>query len=185
MYTKTCIFNRCPTLVFIKFEVLIFCYSKIFVSPVAIENRPCETVWVPAEADWAVRSFHSACQSEIPHLSSEGQGGATPNQTGWETEPAVCRRVSQTLIHRHARHAHTFRCMRLCIISKAVVQTCVVMVIWFDLFLCFSNRHRRTEQEEDEELLSESRKAANLLVRFEESPSCMNQCFSETNVNMF
>ncbi|KAI4872532.1 hypothetical protein NFI96_016760, partial [Prochilodus magdalenae] len=33
------------------------------------------------------------------------------------------------------------------------------------------NRHRRTEQEEDEELLSESRKAANLLVRFEESPS--------------
>ncbi|XP_062844516.1 probable global transcription activator SNF2L1 [Trichomycterus rosablanca] len=33
------------------------------------------------------------------------------------------------------------------------------------------NRHRRTEQEEDEELLSESRKAANILVRFEESPS--------------
>ncbi len=103
MYIKTCIFNRCLTLVFIKFEVLIFCYSKIFVSPVAIENRPCETVWVPAEADWAVRSFHSACQSEIPHLSSEGQGGATPNQTGWETEPAVRRRVSQTHIHRHAR----------------------------------------------------------------------------------
>ncbi|KAL0994230.1 hypothetical protein UPYG_G00119550 [Umbra pygmaea] len=33
------------------------------------------------------------------------------------------------------------------------------------------NRHRRTEQEEDEELLSESRKSANVLVRFEESPS--------------
>ncbi|KAK1787712.1 hypothetical protein P4O66_015934 [Electrophorus voltai] len=33
------------------------------------------------------------------------------------------------------------------------------------------NRHRRTEQEEDEELLSESRKPTNLLVRFEESPS--------------
>ncbi|KAF5891766.1 SWI/SNF-related matrix-associated actin-dependent regulator of chromatin subfamily A member 5-like, partial [Clarias magur] len=33
------------------------------------------------------------------------------------------------------------------------------------------NRHRRTEQEEDEELLSESRKATNVLVRFEESPS--------------
>ncbi|XP_053086546.1 probable global transcription activator SNF2L1 isoform X2 [Pangasianodon hypophthalmus] len=33
------------------------------------------------------------------------------------------------------------------------------------------NRHRRTEQEEDEELLSESRKATNILVRFEESPS--------------
>ncbi|KAL4630809.1 putative global transcription activator SNF2L1 [Arapaima gigas] len=33
------------------------------------------------------------------------------------------------------------------------------------------NRHRRTEQEEDEELLSESRRASNVLVRFEESPS--------------
>ncbi|XP_053474412.1 probable global transcription activator SNF2L1 isoform X2 [Ictalurus furcatus] len=33
------------------------------------------------------------------------------------------------------------------------------------------NRHRRTEQEEDEELLSESREATNILVRFEESPS--------------
>ncbi|XP_018584044.1 putative global transcription activator SNF2L1 [Scleropages formosus] len=33
------------------------------------------------------------------------------------------------------------------------------------------NRHRRTEQEEDEELLSESRRASNILVRFEESPS--------------
>ncbi|XP_061419890.1 SWI/SNF-related matrix-associated actin-dependent regulator of chromatin subfamily A member 5-like [Lethenteron reissneri] len=32
-------------------------------------------------------------------------------------------------------------------------------------------RHRRTEQEEDEELLSESRKSANALLRFEESPS--------------
>lgn len=42
--------------------------------------------------------------------------------------------------------------------------------------MCFSNRHRRTEQEEDEELLSESRRASNVLVRFEESPSCTNQC---------
>ncbi|XP_069842992.1 probable global transcription activator SNF2L1 [Dendropsophus ebraccatus] len=33
------------------------------------------------------------------------------------------------------------------------------------------NRHRRTEQEEDEELLSESRKTASVCVRFEESPS--------------
>ncbi|KAM8954426.1 LOW QUALITY PROTEIN: SWI/SNF-related matrix-associated actin-dependent regulator of chromatin subfamily A member 1 [Pelodytes ibericus] len=32
-------------------------------------------------------------------------------------------------------------------------------------------RHRRTGQEEDEELLSESRKASNVCVRFEESPS--------------
>ncbi|XP_021043177.1 probable global transcription activator SNF2L1 isoform X3 [Mus pahari] len=32
-------------------------------------------------------------------------------------------------------------------------------------------RHRRTEQEEDEELLSESRKTANVCVRFEVSPS--------------
>ncbi|KAM4818318.1 putative global transcription activator SNF2L1 isoform 8-T9 [Thomomys bottae] len=33
------------------------------------------------------------------------------------------------------------------------------------------NRHRRTEQEEDEELLSESRKTSNVCVRFEVSPS--------------
>ncbi|GCC26554.1 hypothetical protein chiPu_0004971 [Chiloscyllium punctatum] len=33
------------------------------------------------------------------------------------------------------------------------------------------NRHRRTEQEEDEELLSESKKTSNVCVRFEESPS--------------
>lgn len=44
-------------------------------------------------------------------------------------------------------------------------------------FLCthlvfFSYRHRRTEQEEDEELLSESRKTSNVCIRFEESPSC-------------
>ncbi|KAK4810177.1 hypothetical protein QYF61_010950, partial [Mycteria americana] len=32
-------------------------------------------------------------------------------------------------------------------------------------------RHRRTEQEEDEELLSESRKTSNVCIRFEESPS--------------
>lgn len=36
----------------------------------------------------------------------------------------------------------------------------------------FSYRHRRTEQEEDEELLSESRKTSNVCVRFEVSPSC-------------
>lgn len=35
-----------------------------------------------------------------------------------------------------------------------------------------SYRHRRTEQEEDEELLSESRKTSNVCVRFEVSPSC-------------
>ncbi|KAL8615035.1 SWI/SNF-related matrix-associated actin-dependent regulator of chromatin subfamily A member 5 [Nucella lapillus] len=33
------------------------------------------------------------------------------------------------------------------------------------------HRHRRTEQEEDEELLSESRKSQNVLLRFEKSPS--------------
>lgn len=80
----------------------IIIYSNIFVSPLAVENRPCKQIRVPAEADWAVRSFHSACQSKIPHLTSEGEGGETSNQTGWETEPAVCRRVSQTHIHRHA-----------------------------------------------------------------------------------
>lgn len=39
-------------------------------------------------------------------------------------------------------------------------------------FVFFSYRHRRTEQEEDEELLSESRKTSNVCIRFEESPSC-------------
>ncbi|KAL3881052.1 hypothetical protein ACJMK2_033250 [Sinanodonta woodiana] len=33
------------------------------------------------------------------------------------------------------------------------------------------HRHRRTEQEEDEELLTESRKLTNIVARFEESPS--------------
>lgn len=37
----------------------------------------------------------------------------------------------------------------------------------------FSYRHRRTEQEEDEELLTESSKATNVCTRFEESPSCV------------
>lgn len=35
-----------------------------------------------------------------------------------------------------------------------------------------SNRHRRTEQEEDEELLNESTKTTNVCTRFDESPSC-------------
>ncbi|XP_078058248.1 SWI/SNF-related matrix-associated actin-dependent regulator of chromatin subfamily A member 5-like [Mustelus asterias] len=34
-------------------------------------------------------------------------------------------------------------------------------------------RHRRTEQEEDEELLSENSKTTNVCTRFEESPSCV------------
>ena len=33
-------------------------------------------------------------------------------------------------------------------------------------------RHCRTEQEEDEELLTESSKATNVCTRFEDSPSC-------------
>lgn len=41
-------------------------------------------------------------------------------------------------------------------------------------FFCvmLSNRHRRTEQEEDEELLSESTKTTNVCTRFDDSPSC-------------
>ena len=35
-----------------------------------------------------------------------------------------------------------------------------------------STRHRRTEQEEDEELLNESTKTTNVCTRFDESPSC-------------
>uniref|UniRef100_A0A8B9J9A5 SWI/SNF related, matrix associated, actin dependent regulator of chromatin, subfamily a, member 5 n=1 Tax=Astyanax mexicanus TaxID=7994 RepID=A0A8B9J9A5_ASTMX len=38
-------------------------------------------------------------------------------------------------------------------------------------YLCHSNRHRRTEQEEDEELLSENSKASNVCTRFDDSPS--------------
>ena len=38
--------------------------------------------------------------------------------------------------------------------------------------LCFSHRHRRTENEEDEELLTQARKGSNITTRFEESPSC-------------
>lgn len=44
--------------------------------------------------------------------------------------------------------------------------------IWRCFFFHPSYRHRRTEQEEDEELLSESRKTSNVCVRFEVSPSC-------------
>ena len=35
-----------------------------------------------------------------------------------------------------------------------------------------SHRHRRTEQEEDEELLIESRKSSQIVTRFDESPWC-------------
>lgn len=45
-------------------------------------------------------------------------------------------------------------------------------------FLDFSSyRHRRTEQEEDEELLTESSKTTNVCTRFEESPSCVFPSF--------
>jgi len=36
----------------------------------------------------------------------------------------------------------------------------------------FSHRHRRTEQEEDEELLSEIKKSTQVITRFDNSPSC-------------
>lgn len=40
-----------------------------------------------------------------------------------------------------------------------------------------SNRHRRTEQEEDEELLNESTKTTNVCTRFDDSPSCKAMLF--------
>lgn len=36
--------------------------------------------------------------------------------------------------------------------------------------MCFSHRHRRTEQEEDKELLSVSKKSQGAITRFEVSP---------------
>lgn len=53
-----------------------------------------------------------------------------------------------------------------------VIDTLAFCQIWRCFFFHFSYRHRRTEQEEDEELLSESRKTSNMCVRFEVSPSC-------------
>ena len=40
------------------------------------------------------------------------------------------------------------------------------------VLICYSHRHRRTEQEEDEELLTESRKSQNIITRFDVSPAC-------------
>ena len=47
-----------------------------------------------------------------------------------------------------------------------------------------SHRHRRTEEEEDEELLTEARKAAQTVTRFEESPSCRFYFMHEFLVNV-
>lgn len=51
------------------------------------------------------------------------------------------------------------------------VFTLAVMLTFF-YSLTDSNRHRRTEQEEDEELLNESTKTTNICTRFDDSPSC-------------
>ena len=40
------------------------------------------------------------------------------------------------------------------------------------LYHVFSHRHRRTETEEDEELISQAKKTAAVITRFEESPTC-------------
>ena len=45
------------------------------------------------------------------------------------------------------------------------------MAIYISFLLC-SHRHRRTEEEEDEELLSEIRKSRNIVTRFDKSPAC-------------
>lgn len=55
-------------------------------------------------------------------------------------------------------------------------QNAVLLLLWswhYHSFVLFdSNRHRRTEQEEDEELLNESTKTTNVCTRFDDSPSC-------------
>ncbi len=50
--------------------------------------------------------------------------------------------------------------------------TLIVSVTSCFLSVFDSNRHRRTEQEEDEELLNESTKTTNVCTRFDDSPSC-------------
>lgn len=39
-------------------------------------------------------------------------------------------------------------------------------------FLVFSHRHRRTEQEEDEELISQNKHAQTSVVHFDQNPHC-------------
>lgn len=68
------------------------------------------------------------------------------------------------------------------VLDNSVSQ--LLLALFFGIYLHFdsdtlhhvnSNRHRRTEQEEDEELLNESTKTTNVCTRFDESPSC-KQC---------
>lgn len=54
------------------------------------------------------------------------------------------------------------------------------------LLYCFvSNRHRRTEQEEDEELLNESTKTTNVCTRFDDSPSCKMPAINDWEGTMY
>ena len=57
--------------------------------------------------------------------------------------------------------------MNLSLIGKRKVH-----IVFSYPFVFCSHRHRRTETEEDEELLSLAKKSTSVLTRFEESPTC-------------
>lgn len=123
-----------------------------------VANRSDQQIWVPAEANRAVCSLHPTSRTEDSHLSPEDEAWTPSHQEGWEAEPALCWRVSIFLT----------KC------TYYILGMLVLLWSWhFPSFVLFnSNRHRRTEQEEDEELLNESTKTTNVCTRFDDSPSC-------------
>lgn len=124
-------------------------------------NRPDQQIWVPVEANRVVCSFHPTSCTEDPHLSPEDEAWTPSHQERWETEPAVSWRVSIRLHNIDLWHL------------RNVTPTVIVTYCFFSVL--DSNRHRRTEQEEDEELLNESTKTTNVCTRFDDSPSCKQQ----------
>lgn len=125
-------------------------------------NGSDQQVWVPAEANRVVCSFCATCSTEDPNVSAENETRSSSDQEGWETEPDLGWRVSARLQYPPGQNKRTPPTL---ILTRGV---CSVML---------SNRHRRTEQEEDEELLNESTKTTNVCTRFDDSPSCKSTYF--------
>lgn len=57
-------------------------------------NRPDQQIWVSAEANRAVCSFHPTSCTEDPHLTAQDETGTSSYQEGRETEFAFSWRVS-------------------------------------------------------------------------------------------